>query len=71
MSTAQSWKVGEPRGAKGRDAVVCLEVAAYPEAKILSPSQLATLVRRLGDTTRVAAFIGASEAFVRQNMRWE
>lgn len=39
---------------------------AFAEPKLLSPSDLATLARRLGSFTAVAQLIGASEAFVRQ-----
>lgn len=65
--TARSWKVGEP-SKNGKLAVVRAELEAYPESKILIPGELAGLVSVLGGTSQVAARIGASEAFVRQNM---
>ena len=59
---AQSRKVGEPA------AVVCVEFEAYPEPKALLPAELSELVVLHGTTQKVAYHIGASEAFVRQNM---
>jgi hypothetical protein len=59
---AGSGKVGEPVG------TVWLEFEAYPEPKALTPGELREIVLLAGSTQRTADYIGASEAFVRQNM---
>lgn len=46
-----------------------MELEAYPEPKILSPPELTNLVSNHGSTRETATHIGASEAFVRQNMQ--
>ena len=66
--TAQRWKVGE-RMCEGKRAVVCVDLEAYPEPKVLTPSELAELALNCGGARQAAAHIGASEAFVRQNMQ--
>ena len=53
---------------EARCAVVCVETEAYPEPKILTPDELVELVSRHKGARQTAAHIGASEAFVRQNM---
>ncbi len=40
-----------------------------PEPKILTPNELAVLALNCGGARQAAAYIGASEAFVRQNMQ--
>lgn len=60
-------KVGEP-GTHG-NGVVWVEFEAYPEPKALRPEELAAIVSVQGATQEAANHIGASEAFVRQNMR--
>ncbi len=47
--------------------MVVFEFEAYPEPKVLTPSDLGALYRRYKSFYRVAEVIGASEAFARQN----
>ena len=47
---------------------LCVEFEAYPEPKVLMTEELAQIVMAIGSTQRAADYIGASEAFVRQNM---
>ena len=47
---------------------VCVVFEAFPEPKVLTPAELARIVTGIGSTQRAANYIGASEAFVRQNM---
>ena len=68
LQLAQRWKVGERTG-EGKCAVVCVELEAYPEPKVLTPNELAGLALNCGGARQAAAHIGASEAFVRQNMQ--
>jgi hypothetical protein len=49
--------------------VVCIELEAYPEPKVLSPAQLKALYERFGSFARAGQAIGASEGFVRQNVK--
>ncbi len=51
----------------GPRAVVVFEFEAYPEPKVLTPSDLRALYSRYKSFKRVAEVIGASEAFARQN----
>lgn len=51
-------KVGELRG------VVCFELEAYPEPKVLTNGNLSVLMREFRSTVKVAKHIGASQAFV-------
>jgi hypothetical protein len=55
--------VGEPL------VPVFFEFAEVAECRALTGANLAELVRRYGSVLNAAAAIGASEAFVRQNMR--
>jgi hypothetical protein len=45
-----------------------LELEAYPEPKALRPEELRLLATEKGGSQAAADFIGASEAFVRQNL---
>jgi len=58
-----SRKVGELRG------VVCFELEAYPEPKVLAKTDLQTLMRDFRSTVKVAKHIGASQAFVWAQLR--
>jgi hypothetical protein len=60
-------KVGELLG-NVNEAVVVVEVEAYPEPKALLPDELAGLKRRLGTDRKVAEHIGGSRAFVTENL---
>lgn len=51
------------------DVVVCFEFEAYPEPKVLSPLELQALYDRYKNFYVVGDAIGASESFVRQNVR--
>jgi hypothetical protein len=51
----------------GHRTVVVFEFEAYPEPKVLTPSDLRVLYSRYRSFKRVAEVIGASEAFARQN----
>ena len=53
-------QVDEPR------ILFIFELEAYPEPKILSIGELIPLYKNLKSFKKVAALIGASEAFVRQ-----
>ena len=46
-----------------------MECEAYPEPKVLTSEELVAIVSVEGSTQEAANYIGASEAFVRQNMR--
>ena len=59
---------GESRKVGERRAVLCVELEAYPEAKILTPEELAAIVIAQGGIQRAADRIGASYVFVWQNM---
>jgi hypothetical protein len=62
---AQVEQVGEHL--LGPTAQFIFEYNCYPEAKILSSSELRALHQDLGSWYRVAELVGASEAFVRQH----
>lgn len=51
----------------GPSALFIFEYECYPEAKILSSTELWALHHRLGSWVAVGALIGASEGFARQN----
>ena len=61
MRTSVSSRACGPR------AVAVFEFEAYPEPKVLTPSDLRALYSRYKSFNRVAEMIGASEAFARQN----
>ena len=63
----ESWKVGERAGV--RNTVLCVEIEAYPEPKILLPQGLANIVGKEGGIQKAANRIGASYVFVWQNKR--
>jgi hypothetical protein len=50
----------------GSEPVLQFEFEAYPEAKLLSQSNINDLIEKYGTSTVVAKIIIASEAFVRQ-----
>lgn len=56
-------KVGELRG------VVCFELEAYPEPKVLSKADLVTLMKVFRSTVKVAKRVEASQAFVWSKLR--
>ena len=47
--------------------VLCVELEAYPEPKILGPEELAAVVIEQGGIQKAADRIGASYVFVWQN----
>ncbi|MBC7419391.1 MAG: recombinase family protein [Bdellovibrio sp.] len=51
------------------EPILCVELDAYPEAKLLNPINLKQLVKKYGSHCDVAQLIGASEAFVRQSSK--
>lgn len=59
-------QVDEPHSAS---VVVCFELEAYPEPKVLSSIELRVLYARYKSFVRVGTAIGTSEGFVRQNFR--
>ena len=63
-SGGQDRKVGERLGEPG-EAVVIVEIEAYPEAKVLTAGELALLRNELGSDRRVAERIGGTRGFVR------
>jgi len=69
---AQDNKVHEHLGlnlSPGGRTVITFEIEAYPEPKVLSPSELCGLVARYGGFKQTARAIGdVSEGFVRQNL---
>lgn len=56
-------KVGELLG------VICFELEAYPEPKVLQQSDLIGLMKQFKSTVKVAKNIGASQAFVWKQLR--
>ncbi|MBI2606214.1 MAG: hypothetical protein HYW49_09065 [Deltaproteobacteria bacterium] len=72
-SGARGEKVGEhPAGLylpPNQRATLVIEAEAYPEPRSLNQGELAALIKRFGGTLRAAEHIGASEAFVRQNIK--
>ena len=59
-------QVDEPHSAS---VVVCSELDAYPEPKVLSPDQLQALYERYGTFVAAGKVIGSSPCFVRQNLK--
>ncbi len=51
------------------DAILCFEFEEVAEPKALAPSELRLFLKKYGNTTKAAASIRASEAFVRQNSK--
>jgi hypothetical protein len=64
---ARDAEVGEPLGLLRSEPVLQFELEAYPEAKLLSQSNINDLISKYGTSTAAAKIIGDSEAFVRQN----
>jgi hypothetical protein len=52
-------------------SILSIEFEAYPEAKLLSASNLKYLVKKYSSHIVVAKLIGASEAFVRQGVNYK
>ena len=51
------------------NAVLVIDLKAYLEPKILNPRELKALIKRFGGSQQAADAVGASEAFVRQNVK--
>jgi len=51
------------------EAILQVELEAFPEPKALFPSDLRYLADKLGGYAQAARWIGTSEAFVRQNVQ--
>jgi hypothetical protein len=59
--------VDEPNS--NQSTIIVFEFEAYPEPKALSPVELMNLYVQHKNYRLIARIIGASEAFVRQNMK--
>ncbi len=64
---AQVEQVGEHPASPS--ALFVFDFECYPEAKILSSSELMVLRQKFSDWYAVGKLIGASEAFARQNAK--
>ena len=69
-SGAQVVKVDAPANSPFTEyfTVLTVEIEAYPEPKVLLPNELRRLMDRFDNSIQVGNHIGASSAFVRENL---
>ena len=70
-SGAQERQVDEPLESSlfRAEAIIHVELEAFPEPKALLPSDLKALVSKHGNYVAVGRLIGASACFVSQNLK--